>query len=137
MKKIVFLSLLFITLNIFAKNETFAQSFFKPENCAYFQTIHGDDQHVTEWIWVGKDRDGESLKWLALIDDESSEAYIETSRDEWSIYLKPVVSGENREIQIDLHEKKVKSIKSGQDLSNIVKVLDEYDYDKLGGEYID
>jgi hypothetical protein len=126
-----------IILNIFAKHETFAQSSLKSENCAYFQTVHGDKEHVTEWIWVGKNRDGKSLKWLALIDDEICEAYIETSRDEWSIYLKPATNAENREIQIDLHQKKVISKYNGQELSKIVKVLDEYHYDKLGGEYID
>ncbi len=100
MKKISILVNMFIVTNMISQNYCVAQDKLKPENCSYFQVA--DTAKLSEWIWVGSDRSGKNNKWLELDNLEGATAYIETNRDDWSIYLKAVK--DNTTIQIDLYK---------------------------------
>jgi hypothetical protein len=129
MKKISILVIMFVVTNMISQNYCVAQDKLKPENCSYFQVA--DTAKLSEWIWVGSDRSGKNNKWLELDNLEGATAYIETNRDEWSIYLKAVK--DNTTIQIDLYKMQ---LIAGIQIFKINNVKDQYDYDKLGGDYI-
>jgi len=129
MKKILITLIMFIATNMITQNYCAAQVKTKPENCSYFQMV--DPAKLSEWIWVGSDRTGKNNKWLELDNLEGATAYVETGRDEWSIFLKAVKG--NSTVQIDLYQMQLLSV--GQ-VFKIINVKDEYDYSKLGGIYL-
>jgi len=130
MKKFLVLLVVLILSSTIAHNYCNAKDKLKPENCAYFQMINDDDGKVHETIWASYG--GSKLKWLVLMDDVATMTFLEDSRDEWSIYLKETVTGEI--IQIDLY--KLEVFVAEKKVGKIKNVKDHYDYDKLGGSYL-
>ncbi len=133
MKKLVLLTLFFVSLNLVSKNECSAQTKLKPENCAYFQGVNSNNKNdVSEFIWVGWDRAGKHLKWVELDNEGNATAYIETSRDEWSIYMESIDG--KLKFQIDLFKQQILS--DDKEIATIKNSKDSYEYNKLGGSYI-
>jgi len=131
MKKLLMLVIVLGIANMFTQNHCFAQNKLKSENCAYFQTI--DPSKLSEWVFVGKDRSGKFNKWLELDNMDGATAYIETSRDEWSINLKQM--NDNFQVRIDLF--KLQMIEDNTKFTTkIINVKDSYDYNQLGGAYL-
>jgi len=130
MKKILFLLVVLILSSTIAQNYCNAQDKLKPENCAYFQIVLEEDGKAHEFIWAG--HAGSKLKWLVFMNDITTMTFLEDSRDEWSIYLKDALSGEIT--QIDLY--KLEVFHGEKKVGKIKNVKDHYDYDKLGGSYL-
>ena len=132
MKKILITLIMFIATNMITQNYCTAQTKLKPANCSYFQMV--DPAKLSEWIWVGSDRTGKNNKWLQLDNLEGVTAYVETGRDEWSIYLKTVEG--NNTLIIDLYKMLLIDPKDSKFNMTIKNVKYQYDYSKLGGSYL-
>ena len=120
---------MFVVTNMVAQNYCAAQTKLKPENCSYFQTIDKNSK-IHEFIWVGYDRNG-SLRWLDLMPNNKVLNLIEISRDEWSIHLQDFET--KQEFTADLFKLALET-NNGSD--KIMNVKDEYEYGKLGADYI-
>ena len=134
MKKVLMLAIVYIMTNMIAQNYCNAQAKLKPANCSYFQMVHDDD--IQECIWIGSDRKTKLNKWIFLREGDITE-FIETSRDEWSIYLKCTErESSGFSMAVDFYKNEVSmngAMVSGMKIQNQKQ---EYDYSKLGGAYL-
>jgi len=128
MKKVLLLAILLIITNLGTQNYCAAQAKIKPENCTYFQIII--QSKIIEWVCIGSDRSEKNKKWLELDNSKGATEYIETDRDEWSIYLKALKGNSN--VQIDLYQMILTTV--GKTFK-IINVKDKYDYSKLVEPY--
>ena len=134
MKKVLMLVIVFIMTNMVAQNYCAAQAKLKPENCSYFQTVDLKSGQIAECIWIGTDRKTKNNKWIILYPEEVL-SLIETSRDEWSINFKLITKEGDFKIVADFFKKQF--IANGKIGFEIQNQKEEYDYSKLGGEYIE
>ena len=134
MKKLLMLAIVFIMPNMVAQNYCAAQAKLKPENCSYFQMIDFREGKISECIWIGSDRKTKNNKWVILSEEEEVLSLIETSRDEWSISFKLIAKEGDFKIVADFFKKQLST--NGNILFDIQNQKQEYDYSKLGGEYI-
>ena len=126
------LAIVFIMTNMVAQNYCAAQDKLKPENCAYFQVV-SDNEIGGECIWIGSDRKTKLNKWILIGENEIYD-FIETSRDEWSIYLKRSTGYAKGSFTMDFNKKEASF--DGDMIGKIQNQKQEYDYSKLGGAYL-
>jgi hypothetical protein len=128
------LAIVFFMTNMVGQNFCNAQDKLKPENCSYFQTVDLKSGQIAECIWLGSDRKTKNNKWIILYEEDVL-TLVETSRDEWSINFKLITKEGDFEIVADFFKKQL--LANGKIGFGIQNQKEEYDYSKLGGDYIE